>query len=61
MHTDVTHELARQVLDRSEDAAGDDVALDFGEPKLDLIEPGGVGRSEVQSSIRMLVRELGTR
>ena len=58
MHTDETHELARQVLDRSEDAAGDDVALDFGEPKLDLIEPGGVGRSEVQVNIGMLGQEL---
>ena len=58
MHTDVTHELTRQVLDRSEDGAGNDVALDFGEPVLDLIEPGGVSRGEVQVNIGMLVQEL---
>ena len=29
-------------LDRTEDAAGDEVALDFGQPDFDLIEPGGV-------------------
>ena len=58
MHTDVTHELTRQVLDRSKNATGDYMAFDFGEPVLDLIEPGGVGRSEVQVNIGMLGQEL---
>jgi hypothetical protein len=41
--TDVAFKFARQVLDRSEDSAGDDIALDPGEPVFNLIEPGGVG------------------
>jgi hypothetical protein len=36
---DVATELARQVGDRGEDAAGDDVAFDLGKLDLDLVEP----------------------
>jgi hypothetical protein len=36
--TDVAHELALKVGQRSEDASGDDVAFDLGEPQLNLIE-----------------------
>jgi hypothetical protein len=46
--TDVAHELAGQVLDRGEDPAGNHIALDLGKPVLDLVEPGGVGRSVVE-------------
>ena len=31
---------ATQIGDGGEDATGDDVALDPGEPQLDLVEPG---------------------
>ena len=34
-----------------EDAAGDDIALDLGEPQLDLVEPRGVRRREVQANV----------
>ncbi len=40
-----------------EDAPGDDVALDLREPELHLVEPGGVGRREVQLHIRMGLQE----
>src|ERR1700737_1679614 len=51
--TDIAHELARQVLDRGEDPAGNDIALDPGKPVFDLVEPGAVGRRvvEVQSGV----------
>ncbi len=42
--TDVAFKFAGQVLDRGEDSAGDDVALDLCEPVFYLVEPGGVGR-----------------
>src|SRR5215469_3917249 len=45
---DVPHELSAQIGDRGEDATGDDVALDPGEPQFDLVEPGLVSRREVQ-------------
>ena len=55
---DVAHELAGQVFDRGENTAGNDLALDFGEPEFDLVEPGRVGRGEVQVDLRMGLEEL---
>jgi len=52
--TDVTHELARQVVDRGEDPAGDHIAFDVGgqEPKpsvmMLVVVPG------VRTSVRSL-------
>ena len=37
---DVPHELSAQIGDGGEDATGDDVALDPGEPQFDVVEPG---------------------
>lgn len=45
---DVLHEFSPQVGHRREYAARNDVALDLGKPEFDLVEPGGIGRSEVQ-------------
>jgi D-arabinose 1-dehydrogenase-like Zn-dependent alcohol dehydrogenase len=45
---DVPHELSAQIGDGGEDATGDDVPLDPGEPQFDLVEPGQVSRREVQ-------------
>ena len=36
---DVATEFASQVRNRGEDATGDDLAFDLGEPDLDLVEP----------------------
>ena len=54
---DVAHQLACKVLHRSEDAASDHVALDLGEPDLDLIQPRRVGRREVEVQSRMICEE----
>ena len=45
---DVPHELSAQIGDGGEDATGDDVPLDPGEPQFDLVEPGPVSPREVQ-------------
>ena len=50
---DVLHELSPQVGHRREYTARNDVALDLGKPEFDLVEPGGIGRSEVQVNLRM--------
>src|SRR5256885_7830643 len=55
---DVAHELSLQIEDGCEDAAGDHVALDLAEPQLHLVEPGGVGRGEVQMHVRMRREKL---
>ena len=41
---DVFHQLSGKIGDGGEDAAGNDVALDFGKPGFDLIEPGRIRR-----------------
>ena len=56
---DVPHELSAQIGDGGEDATGDDVPLDPGEPQFDLVEPGRVSRREVQVDRRMASQELG--
>jgi len=56
--TDVAHELAGQVRNRGEDAAGNDIALDLGKPVFDLVEPGGVGRSVVKMHFGVSREEL---
>jgi hypothetical protein len=56
--TDVTHELARQVVNRGEDPAGDHIAFDAAEPEFDLIEPRGIGRSKMQVQLGMIGQEL---
>jgi hypothetical protein len=55
---DIAHQFAGQVLDRGEDSAGDDIALDPGEPVFDLIEPGGVGRGVMEMDFGMSREEL---
>src|ERR1700732_145522 len=56
--TDVTHELARQVVARGEDPASDDLAFDPAEPEFDLIEPRRIGRSKMQVQLGMIGQEL---
>ena len=55
---DVSRELVLQVGNGSEDTSGDDVALDLAEPQLDLVQPRGVSRGEVQVNLRMLRQEV---
>ena len=50
---DVLHELSPQVGHRREYTARNDVALDLGKPQFDLVEPGGIGRSEMQVNLWM--------
>ena len=55
---DVATNLAREVSDRGEDAPGEQIALDLRKPELDLIEPGRIGRREMQMHVRV-VEEKG--
>lgn len=55
--TDVAHELLVQVLERGENAAADDVALDAREPVLDLVEPRRVGGRVVNPHVRVFGQE----
>ncbi len=56
--TDVATDLASEIWNRGEDAPGDEVPLDFGEPDLDLVEPGRVGRSEVKADVGVMTEEV---
>ena len=44
---DIADELSGEVGCGGENAPRDDVALNFGKPDLDLIEPTGIGRGEM--------------
>lgn len=56
---DVAHEFLLEVFDRREDASRDDIALDLGEPELDLVQPRRVGRREMQAHRRMGLQKFG--
>jgi hypothetical protein len=55
---DVAAKLAGEVGRGNEDAPGDDLTLDFGEPEFDLIQARGIGGREVEVDVGMLVQEL---
>ena len=50
--TDVAHDFA--IVSRREDAASDQVTLDFRKPDFDLVEPGRIGRGVVDRDLWML-------
>lgn len=52
---DVAAEPAGQIGNRDEDAAGDDLAFDLGEPDLDLVEPGRVSGRESETGLADVV------
>ena len=54
----VAQDLPSQIGHRGEDAAIDDLALEFAEPAFHLIEPRRVGRGEVESDVGMLLEEI---
>jgi hypothetical protein len=45
-------------VDGSKDATSNQVAFDLAEPQLDLVEPGRVGRGEVEVDPRVVFKEL---
>ena len=55
---DIASDFAGEVGFGSKDAAGDQIALNFGEPDFDLIEPGRVGRCVMELNVGMGGEEL---
>jgi len=55
---DVADELSRQIGFGSEDSSSNDMALNFGKPDFDLIEPARIGRSVMNPNGRIGVEEL---
>ena len=58
VRANVLHQFAAEIGDRRKHAASNDVALDFGEPKLHLIQPRRIRRGEVKTYLRMFRQEL---
>src|SRR5258708_3293951 len=56
--TDVADEFPIKIFNRDEDAAGDDITLDFGKPDLNLVEPGGVGWCVMDANITISLQEF---
>lgn len=57
--SDIAHDFAFEVMSGREDAAGNEVAFNLREPQFDLVEPGRIGRREVQLDRRMVMKEHG--
>jgi len=55
---DIASDFAGEVGFGREDATGDQIALNFGEPDFDLIEPGRVSRGVVELKVGMGGEEL---
>ena len=55
---DVAQELSGQVGSGSENPPSNDIALNFGKPDFDLIEPARIGRSVMNPNGRIGVEEL---
>ena len=55
---DIASDFANEVGFGREDATGDQIALNFGEPDFDLIEPGRVSRGVVELKVGMGGEEL---
>src|SRR5271166_4167292 len=56
--TNVAHQLAREILYRSEDTSGNNVTLNLGEPNFDLVKPTGVGRGIVDSNCGVSLKKF---
>ena len=55
---DIAHDFAVQIFDRSKDAAGDEIALNFREPDFDLIEPRRIGRRVMNAHLGMTSQKI---
>src|ERR1700720_3522070 len=58
---DIAHDFAVQIFDRSKDAAGDEIALNFREPDFDLIEPRRIGRRVMNAYLRVTSQKIADR
>ena len=56
--TNVAHQLAREILYRSEDTSGNNVTLNLREPNFDLVKPAGVGRGIVDPNRGVSLKKL---
>ena len=54
---DISQKFPAEIGYRREDAAGDDMALNFGKPVFHLIEPGGISRSKMHADIGVSVQK----
>lgn len=54
---DIPQEFPFQIMAGREDAAGNDIALDLGEPEFHLVEPGRIGRREMHADGGMVAQE----
>jgi hypothetical protein len=56
--TNVADEFAIEIFNRDEDAASDDITLNFGKPDLNLVKPGGVGRCVMDANMTISLEEF---
>jgi hypothetical protein len=57
---DVATNLPRKIGDGRKDATGQEIAFDLREPELDLVQPGRIGRGEMEMDVRMIQQKVRT-
>ena len=56
--SDVTKDFSAEILDGGEDAARDDLPLNFGEPDFDLVKPRRIGGCKMNADLGMIGQEV---
>jgi hypothetical protein len=56
--SDVTKDFSAEILDGGEDAARDDLPLNFGEPDFDLVKPRRVGGCKMNVDLRVIGQKV---
>lgn len=54
----VLHKFTAKIGDGGKHSTRNDDPFDFAEPKLDLVEPGRVGRCEMKSDLWICLKEI---
>jgi hypothetical protein len=55
---DVTKDFSSEIVEGGEDAAGDDLPLDLGEPDFHLVKPRRIGGCKMEADLGMTGQEI---
>jgi hypothetical protein len=55
---DVTKDFSAEIVDGGEDASGNELPLDFGEPDFDLVKPRRIGGGKMNADVGMTGQEI---
>ena len=53
-----TEDFSSEIVEGGEDASGDDLPLDLGEPDFDLVKPGRIGGCKMNADLGMMGQKV---